>query len=94
MNIQLVFTCGSPVGLLGLASFWCFVWGGGNLFRYVSPPKFNSEFTPENPGWKTILSYWEGNSSGAMSDFGGGKPLSEWRSDKLYPLGDLYYGIP
>ena len=24
----------------------------------ITPPKFNSEFTPEKCCWKTILSYW------------------------------------
>ncbi len=33
-----------------------------------TPPKFNSS-PPKNGGWKTILSYWEGNFSGAMLNF-------------------------
>ena len=32
-----------------------------------TPPKFNSS-PLKNGGWKTILSYWEGNLSGAMSE--------------------------
>ena len=32
------------------------------------PPKFN--MAPENYDWKTILSYWESNFSGAMLNFG------------------------
>ena len=35
----------------------------------VTPPKFNSS-PLKNGGWKTILSYWEGNFSGAMLNFG------------------------
>ena len=31
-------------------------------------PKFNIAL--KNGGWKTILSYWEGNFSGAMLNFG------------------------
>ena len=35
-----------------------------------TPPKFNSEFTPQKmDGWKTILSFWEGNFSGAILNF-------------------------
>ena len=32
--------------------------------NYVTPPKFNSS-PLKNCGWKTILSYWEDNFSGA-----------------------------
>ena len=35
----------------------------------ITPPKFNSS-PLKNGGWKTILSYWEGNFSGAMLNFG------------------------
>ena len=34
-----------------------------------TPPKFNSS-PLKNDGWKMILSYWEGNFSGAMLNFG------------------------
>ena len=34
-----------------------------------APPKFNSS-PLKNGGWKTSLSYWEGNFSGAMLNFG------------------------
>ena len=37
---------------------------------WVTPLKFNSS-PPKKGGWKTILSNWEGNFSGAMSNFGG-----------------------
>ena len=39
------------------------------LAKWNTPPKFNSS-PLKNGGWKTILSYWEGNSSGAMLNFG------------------------
>ena len=36
----------------------------------TTPPNFNSS-PLKNGRWKTILSYWEGNFSGAMLNFGG-----------------------
>ncbi len=36
--------------------------------QICTPPKFNSS-PLKNGGWKTILSYWEGNFSGAMLNF-------------------------
>ena len=36
-----------------------------------TPPKFNSSPLTNGGGWKTILSYLEGNFSGAMLNFGG-----------------------
>ena len=36
---------------------------------HIPPPKFNSS-PLKNDDWKTILSYWEGNFSGAMLNFG------------------------
>ena len=42
----------------------------GNLGSFDTPPKFYSSFPLKNGGWKTILSYLEGNFSGAMLNFG------------------------
>ena len=51
-------------GNVGRAGVFYFTIGGG------TPPKFNSS-PLKNGGWKTIrLSYWEGNFSGAMLNFG------------------------
>ena len=38
--------------------------------KNITPPKFNSS-PLKNDGWKTILSFWDGNFSGAMLDFQG-----------------------
>ena len=38
------------------------------VFHQIHPPKFNSS-PLKNGGWKTILSYWESNLSGAMLNF-------------------------
>ena len=49
-----------------------------------TPPKFSSSH-PKNGGWKTILSYWEGNFSGAMLNFAGVINFESWRHQKHRP---------
>ena len=54
-------------------------------------PKFN--IAPENGGWKTtfLLSYWEGNFSGAMLNFGGVAPLLRILNEIKIPLLNSYF---
>ena len=47
------------VGWVGMGRF-----GGRDFLKRVHTLKFNSS-PLKNDGWKTILSYWEGNLSGA-----------------------------
>ena len=56
----------------------------GQSPKFDTPPKFSSSH-PKNGGWKTILSYWEGNFSGAMLNFAGVINFESWRHQKHRP---------
>ena len=74
-----------------------------NYYIHYIPPKFNSEFTLKNGGWKTTFLLGFGNFSGAMVNFGRVIPKPEprtfmWGIPLLFTTiwGDLgcHYNLP